>query len=212
MYPILERRDDWIRVDIHRRANLLPDRFRAIVNAVIGLVEAGHNVNFVELNATKAALENYGLREKLLRLADDHDNFLFSGLWKRHAHVYEFLESGQCFAELTDSGSMQEELNHIDEAVCLTARFNTDRPETVFEANTNLLVPPISGTFMQGMVEHIHETDSVRERMRSGPSLYGENVADDIVSFLSDRRDEEPFEWAHERAGFDGGRQEFDYL
>ncbi|GKZ15647.1 UDP-N-acetylglucosamine 2-epimerase [Haladaptatus sp. T7] len=212
VYPILERRDDWIRVDVHRRANLLPDRFRAIVNAVIGLVEAGYNVNFVELNATKTALENYGLREKLLRLDDDHDNFFFSGLWKRHAHVYEFLESGQCFAELTDSGSMQEELNHIEEAVCLTARFNTDRPETVFEANSNLLVPPISGEFMQGMVEHVHGNDSLRERMRSGPSLYGEDVGDEIVSFLWDRRDEDPFEWAHERAGFDAGRREFDYL
>jgi UDP-N-acetylglucosamine 2-epimerase len=212
VYPILERRDDWIRVDVHRRANLLPDRFRAIVDAVIGLVKAGYNVNFVELNATKAALENYGLREKLLRLDEDHDNFLFSGLWKRHAHVYEFLESGQCFAELTDSGSMQEELNHIEEAICLTARFNTDRPETVFEANSNLLVPPISGAFMQGMVEHVHGNDSLRERLCSGPSLYGENVADSIVSFLADRRDEDPFEWAHERAGFDAGRQEFDYL
>ena len=39
-----------------------------------------------------------------------------------------------------------------------------------------------------------------------------ENVADDIVSFLSDRRDEAPFEWAHERAGFDAGRRAFDYL
>jgi UDP-N-acetylglucosamine 2-epimerase len=107
---------------------------------------------------------------------------------------------------------MQEELNHIDEAVCLTARFNTDRPETVFEANTNLLVPPISDEFVQGMVEHVHGSDSLRERMRSGPSLYGGNVANSIVSFLRDRRDEAPFEWAHERAGFDAGRREFDYL
>ena len=34
-YPVLEERDDWIRVDVHRRANLLPGRFRAIVEGVV---------------------------------------------------------------------------------------------------------------------------------------------------------------------------------
>lgn len=212
VYPILEARDDWIRVDIHRRANLLPDRFRAIVDCVVRLVEAGYNVNFVELTATRTALENYGLRDRLLDLADEHENFLFTGLWKKHAHVYEFLRSGQCFAELTDSGSMQEELNHIDETFCLTARYNTDRPETVFDAQTNLLVPPTSGEAMYEMVEHVYETDSVRSQLSDGAAIYGENVGDSIVEFLQDRRGEEPFEWAHERLGFEGDEQGFEYL
>ncbi|WP_135851877.1 UDP-N-acetyl glucosamine 2-epimerase [Halorussus salinus] len=213
VYPVLEERDDWIRVDVHRRANLLPERFESVVDAVVGLVEDGHNVNFVELNATEVALREYGLREKLADLADENDNFLFTGLWKKHAHVYEFLESGQCFAEVTDSGSMQEELNHIDEALCFTLRFNTDRPETVFDANTNLLVPPISGRFVREMVEHVYEDDETRERMAAGANLYGSDVADRIVDFLAERRDEHPFEWAHEREGYgtDADR-EFDYL
>lgn len=212
VYPILEARDDWIRVDIHRRANLLPDRFRAIIDCVIHLVEDGHNVNFVELTATQRALENYGLRERLLGLADNHENFLFTGLWKKHAHVYEFLRSGQCFAELTDSGSMQEELNHIEEAFCLTARYNTDRPETVFDAQTNLLVPPTTGEAMYEMVSHIYESDSVRNELADSRSIYGENVGDSIIDFLVERHDEEPFEWAHERLGFEGGEQDFEYL
>lgn len=213
VYPVLEERDDWIRVDIHRRANLLPGRFRALVEGVIGLVEDGYNVNFVELTATRRALENYGYREKLTRLADERDNFLFTGLWKKHAHVYEFLRSGQCLAELTDSGSMQEELNYIDEAICLTARFNTDRPETVFDAETNLLVPPISGDVVQDTVEYIVETDSVRERVQTGETLYGENVGERIVDFLETRRDEGVFEWTHERLGFDADDDRgFDYL
>lgn len=212
VYPILEERDDWIRVDIHRRANLLPDRFEAIVDCVVRLAEAGYNVNFVELTATKRALENYGLRDRILDLDDEHDNFLFTGLWKKHAHVYEFLRSGQCFAELTDSGSMQEELNHIDEAVCLTARYNTDRPETVFDAGTNLLVPPTTGEAMFDLVEHVHETDTVRDRLNAGESIYGANVGETIVEFLDDRRDDAPFEWAHERLGFDGDEQGFEYL
>ncbi|MFC7140957.1 UDP-N-acetylglucosamine 2-epimerase [Halosimplex aquaticum] len=212
VYPVLDERDDWIRVDIHRRANLLPGRFEALVEGVVALVEDGHNVNFVELTATRHALERHGYRDRLQRLADERENFLFTGLWKKHAHVYEFLESGQCLAELTDSGSMQEELNHIDEACCLTARFNTDRPETVFEANTNLLVPPISGEFVHEMVTHALESD-VRERLQSGPDLYGENVGERIVDFLAERRDEGVFEWSHERQGFDGvGSETVDYL
>lgn len=212
VYPVLEERDDWIRVDIHRRANLLPDRFRAIVDAVMRLVEAGHNVNFLELTATRTALEEYGLRERLLRLDEERENFLFTGLWKKHAHVYEFFRSGQCFAALTDSGSMQEELNHIDETCCLTARFNTDRPETVFEANSNLLVPPTSGASMAETVEYVYETDSVRDRLAGGAKLYGDSVGDAIVEFLTDVPHDSLFRWSHERAGFDGASADFDYL
>ena len=213
IYPVLEERDDWIRVDIHRRANLLPDRFRAIVEGVIDLVEDGYNVNFVELTATRRALEQYGYRDRLTRLADERENFLFTGLWKKHAHVYEFLQSGQALAELTDSGSMQEELNHIDEAICLTARFNTDRPETVFEAETNLLVPPASPAVVHDTVEYVAENQAVRDRLQTGEHLYGENVGERIVDFLAERRDAGVFEWTHERLGFDAaGGREFDYL
>ena len=212
VYPELERSDEWIRVDIHRRANLLPERFRAIVDCVVSLVEAGHHVNFVELTATERALEQYGLRDRLTRLADERDNFLLTGLWKRHAHVYEFLRSGHCFAELTDSGSMQEELNYIDESLCLTARFNTDRPETVSEAGTNLLVPPTSGEEMEELVEYVYDNDDVRARMREGPSLYGENVGETIVDFLAGKDDPVSFEWAHERLGFARSERDFEYL
>jgi len=212
IYPVLEERDEWLRVDIHRRANLLPDRFEAIVEGVIGLVEDGYNVNFVELTATEQALKEYGYREKLLELDEERENFLFTGLWKKHAHVYEFLTSGQCFAEFTDSGSMQEELNYIDEAACLTARFNTDRPETVFDAGTNLLVPPVDGEYVTEMVEYVAETDAIREEIATGPNLYGGDVGGTIVEFLEEKREEVPFDWAHERVGFDTGRQDFEYL
>lgn len=212
VYPALGSRNDWIRVDIHRRANLLPDRFHTIIDCVVRLVEAGYNVNFVELTATRTALERYGMRDRLVRLANNNENFLFTGLWKKHAHVYEFLTSGQCFAELTDSGSMQEELNHIDEAFCLTARYNTDRPETVFDARTNLLVPPTTGEEMYDMIRFVYESDHIRTQLRNGHAIYGENVGDTIVDFLQQRHEEKPFEWAHERLGFEGHEQKFTYL
>ncbi|MFU1782904.1 UDP-N-acetyl glucosamine 2-epimerase [Haloarcula japonica] len=212
IYPVLEKRDDWIRVDIHRRANLHPKRFSAIVEGVLGLVRDGYNVNFVELTATRQALENYGYREHLLELSEEHENFLFTGLWKKHAHVYEFLTSGQCFAEFTDSGSMQEELNVIDETLCLTARFNTDRPETVMNAESNLLVPPVSGEKVREMIEYVYETDAVRHRLQSNQNLYGRNVGKRIIEFLNNRQDDRVFEWAHNRAGFESSNQKFEYL
>jgi UDP-N-acetylglucosamine 2-epimerase (non-hydrolysing) len=212
VYPALAERSDWLRVDIHRRANLLPGRFRAIVEGVVALVKSGFNVNLVELTATREALEATSLREKLLRLDDERENFLFTGLWKRHAHVYEFLESDQCFAAFTDSGSMQEELNHVDGTVCLTARFNTDRPETVFDAGTNLLVPPISGAFVAGAIRRVYGDESLRRRLATGPDLYGEDVGEAIVEFLDDHRDP-PVEWSHERAGFEvDGTGDVEYL
>jgi UDP-N-acetylglucosamine 2-epimerase (non-hydrolysing) len=107
---------------------------------------------------------------------------------------------------------MQEELNVIDEALCLTARFNTDRPETVMDAESNLLVPPISGEHVRKMIEYVYETDAVRERLESNGNLYGRNVGRRIVEFLDERRDDSVFEWAHERAGFAGDDQAFDYL
>lgn len=212
IYPVLEERDDWIRVDIHRRANLLPERFSSIVKGIIKLAEDGYNINFVEMNATRKALENYGYRERLLDLDAERENFLFTGLWKKHAHVYEFLTSGQCFAEYTDSGSMQEELNVIDEALCLTARFNTDRPETVMDAESNLLVPPVSDEHVHDTIEYVYETDKIRDRLGTNENLYGENVGQYIVEFLDARRDDKVFEWASGRAGFDHAGKEFDYL
>lgn len=115
-------------------------------------------------------------------------------------------------AEFTDSGSNQEELNHIEETACLTARFNTDWPETVFEANTNLLVPPLSGAFVATAVCRICEDDALLARMRDGPELYGGTVGREIVSSMDEHRDE-PVEWSHGGAGFDLGETTgMDYL
>ncbi len=150
IYSDLEE-DEWIRVDIHMRSNLSRRRFFAIFEGVLNLVEMGYNIVWIELPAIKFALEKYGLRKKLIKLSEEKKNFLFTGLWKYYAHVIEFISSDHFLAELTDSGSMQEELNYLSKP-CLTVRFNTDRPETVFEARSNLLVPPYSGGFFSGFV------------------------------------------------------------
>ncbi len=214
-FPKLEKFNDWIRVDIHRRENLTPKRFKAIIGGVEDLVNKGSNVVFIELTATKMALEAYGLRDKLLKL-NEKENFVFTGVWPKYSHVTEFLESGKCFAELTDSGSMQEELNEIEKMICLTCRFSTDRPETVFQAHTNLLVPPITKDWIIRMVDYVYNSNDVRKTMTKSNKLYGKNVGEKIAKIFSDliSDGQKPFRWVHESLKLwkEDDKSEFLYL
>lgn len=178
LYPQLEAQDAWIRVDVHRRANLSETRFKALFNGIKSLVKEGYPIAWVELPGTKFALEQYDLRDKVVQMDDNHDNFTFTPLWKSYAHVMEFLRSGRCIAELTDSGSMQEELNQLG-IPCLTLRYNTDRPETV-TAGSNLLVPPYPD-FVDRMVRFVIDREDILDRMSTARKLYGENVGVKIV-------------------------------
>ncbi|HKU49149.1 MAG TPA: UDP-N-acetylglucosamine 2-epimerase, partial [Nitrososphaera sp.] len=145
VYPKLEQ-GEWVRVDIHRRENLTPRRFASIIGALTDLVRnTDKRVILVMLNATASALKQYNLESKLQRLAEQYaDKFLITPLWKEYSHVVEFLDSGHCWAEMTDSGSMQEELLYFPKVLSLTVRLNTDRPETVFDAKSNVLLPPVN--------------------------------------------------------------------
>jgi UDP-N-acetylglucosamine 2-epimerase (non-hydrolysing) len=179
IYPELEGQDNWIRVDVHRRANLSKARFTSLFHGVESLVREGYPVALVELPGTKFALERLKLRDKVITLAETYDNFVFTPLWKSYAHVMEFLRSGRCMAELTDSGSMQEELNELG-IPALTLRYNTDRPETVSEAQSNVLVPPHKDMVGE-MVRFMIDREDLLEQMGHAKKLYGENVGVKIV-------------------------------
>lgn len=200
IYPQLEK-DRWLRVDIHRRGNVSPRRFKSIISGVKHLVEDGMNVAFIEMNATRNALDKYGMRDVLEKLSV-HDNFLHTKVWPEYGHVIEFYESDNCFAALTDSGGVQEEMNLLNK-VCLTCRFNTDRPETVNQAHSNILVPPVSGDFISRMVKHVYNDESLQKKMCNSTSLYGNKVGEKFISIVDDlmQRDERLFKWAHEALG-----------
>jgi len=197
LYPKLEK-GSWIRVDIHRRENLTPKRFRAIIGAIRDLVKKGYNINFIEMSATRMALDYYGLRKKLEKLKKKK-NFLYTTVWPEYGHVIEFFESDKCIAALTDSGGVQEELNLIGKA-CMTCRLTTDRPETVFEARSNIIVPPASKEIIFDMVKHISNNDSLRNKMGSGQKLYGKDAGKKFVSIVSKlmQKNDNPFKWAHD--------------
>ena len=200
IYPQLEK-GKWIRVDIHRRENLTPRRFKAIIGAIGDLVKRGYNVNFIEMSATRNALDYYKMRNAMNKLKK-HKNFLHTNVWPEYAHVVEFFESKNCLAALTDSGGVQEELNLIGKS-CLTCRVSTDRPETVFDAKSNILVPPISSEYMIKIIAHVTADEALLKRMENAKKLYGNNVGCKVMSILSKlmKKGERPFKWAHEVLG-----------
>lgn len=195
-HPALEK-GEWIRVDIHRRENLLPGRFAAILSGMRRLVGAGKKVVFIEMTANKFAIDSLGLAGEIAKLKGE-TGFLYTGLWKEYGSVVEFLRSAHCEAELTDSGSMQEELNELQGPACLTCRFSTDRPESVFEGRNNLVIPPISGEYVE---KAVHAALCGSLLARKGKRLYGNAPSRKIAAFLRKRLEEDTFEWAHERAG-----------
>lgn len=199
IYPQLEN-GEWLRVDIHRRGNLTPTRFKAIIGAIEKLVRGGHKINFIEMSATKTAIDAYNLRGKIKKL-QKNKNFLFTKVWPEYAHVIEFFESKNCFSVLTDSGGVQEEMNLIGKP-CLTCRFNTDRPETVNDAKSNILIPPINKEFITETIEHIFKNQLLQKQMASAKKIYGKNVGNKITSIISKlMKNNRPFKWAHEALG-----------
>lgn len=212
-------RQEWIRVDIHRRENLTERRFMAIIKAVIQLVEIGYRVVLIKLTATEHALIKYGLVEKLDKLAQDHPhNFVQTLLWKDYGHVIEFLDSGSCWLELTDSGSMQEELLYFPNVASVTVRLNTDRPETVFDAMDNILAPPLNPRWIVEIVKLADQGKLRPSRKKQKKRIYGEpgTVSQNIIKILKKYFDENSgfFPWLHNRLRFDKGNdtEEASYL
>jgi UDP-N-acetylglucosamine 2-epimerase len=194
-------RDEWIRVDIHRRENLTRLRFFSIVESVIKLVKLGYKVLLIKLTATEHALQRYGLNDALNKLATEYPRtFVQTPLWKEYGQVIEFLDSGVCWLELTDSGSMQEELLYFPKVKSVTVRLNTDRPETIFDAQANVLAPPISSEWI---VQVVRQADSDKISFMKNKKIYGEpgEVSRSIIRIIKKRFEENPRfrPWLHER-------------
>jgi UDP-N-acetylglucosamine 2-epimerase len=218
-YPQLEK-DQWIRMDIHRRENLTRNRFMSIIGGLVELVEnTDKKVVLVMLNATMAALKQYGLDFKLQNLADQYpDKLLVTPLWKEYAHVIEFLDSGRCWAEITDSGSMQEELLYFPKVTSLTVRLNTDRPETIIDAKSNILVPPLNPSWIVSIVnEAFNSEEGLGLKLRRKKQIYGRPgyVSKRIIRIIRkefENGDANFYPWLHQRLGLWKESQGFNYM
>jgi UDP-N-acetylglucosamine 2-epimerase len=199
-------RKEWIRVDIHRRENLTPSRFSAIVKSLIELVEAGYRIVLIKLTATQHALDKYGLTDTLDTLQREYPrSFVQTPLWKEYGHVIEFLDSGRCWLELTDSGSMQEELLYFPGVNSVTVRLNTDRPETIFEAQGNVLAPPVNPKWIVEIVRLVDNDKIPLYSNNKKKKLYGEpgQVSPKVMNILKKHFDENYnfYPWLHNRLG-----------
>ncbi|NOJ29993.1 MAG: UDP-N-acetyl glucosamine 2-epimerase [Nitrososphaeraceae archaeon] len=219
IYPQLEH-GTWIRMDIHRRENLTEHRFNSIISGLTKLIKnTEHKVVLVMLNATLSAMKFYGLESKLNELADDYPNkFLMTPLWKEYGQVIEFLDSGHCWAEMTDSGSMQEELLYFDKVVSMTVRLNTDRPETIFDAKSNILIPPVNSDWIPSIVEQVYRNhERFGLRVKNKEQIYGKPGQ---VSKLIAKTIKKEFEngnanfypWLHQRINLWREKKDLQYL
>jgi UDP-N-acetylglucosamine 2-epimerase len=219
VYPKLEK-GEWIRMDIHRRENLTRHRFNSIINGLINLVEkTEHKVVLVMLNATASALKAYNLQDKLDNLSKDFpDKFVITPLWREYGHVIEFLDSGHCWAEMTDSGSMQEELLYFPQVLSLTVRLNTDRPETIFDAKSNILIPPVNPAWITSIVREAFDKNvGLGLNLKNKKPIYGKpgNVSRNIVSIIKkefENGNASFYPWLHQRINLWKEKNGLDYL
>lgn len=143
----------------------------------------------------------YDLGAKLDKLADSYpDHFIQTPLWKQYGHVVEFLDSGHCWAELTDSGSMQEELVYFPNVLSLTARLNTDRPETIFSSKSNIFVPPINHLWVTQFVK-VARSERLGALLKNKKPIYGQpgevskNITKIVKDHMINEKDDNP--WFH---------------
>ena len=219
LYPQLEK-DDWIRMDIHRREILTNKRFISIIEGLVELIKnTDKKIVLVLLNATVAALKQYDLEFKLHSLAEQYPKkLLLTPLWKEYAHVIEFLDSGHCWAEMTDSGSMQEELLYFPKVTSMTVRLNTDRPETIFDAHSNMLVPPLNAGWIVSMVKEAHNREEgLGLKLRQKKQIYGTpgEVSKNIIRIIKkefENGDANFYPWLHQRLGLWKESQGLSYM
>ncbi len=219
LFPKLES-GNWIRMDIHRRENLTNHRFNAIIGGLTDLIKNSEfKVVLVLLNATKSALNRFDLYHTLKDLESAYpERFMMTELWKEYGHVVEFLDSGKCWAEITDSGSLQEELLYFPKVSSFTVRFNTDRPETVFEARGNLLIPPINRMWLPKIITMIYEKGvDYGFNFKKKKQIYGKpgEVSKKIVEIMKkefENKESNFFPWLHQRFNYWHEKDDFDYL
>ena len=182
LYPELRRRR-WLRVDLHRRENMAPRRLDAVVEALCALASQGMPVIFILTNQFNFAERRHPeLRFKQRLLASGvhcHD------MWPSYLDVLGFLASPQCLAIYTDSGGLQEEANILG-VPCMTCRYSTDRPETILDVGTNLLIPPSEQRLVYQSILHCIERGADMVWRDLGHNLYGSDVAVKIVDHLID--------------------------
>lgn len=173
----------WLRVDLHRRESMTEGVLRAVLQGLGRLAADGIQVVLIRTNAFNGALVQHQLTDVLDEAR--HQGVVVQPMWPHYTDVIHFLTSSHCLALYTDSGGLQEEAN-ILRVPCLTCRMSTDRPETVLDAQTNLLLPPLSGEFVHRHLSWAlaQPPTTVWPGLTRTQPLYGEDVGQGIAQLL----------------------------
>lgn len=179
-YPILEK-SSIIRFCIHRRENVSSyHRFKSIYDALVFLVKEGRTVLLISLRATEKALISYGLKKDLLDLSKKHKNLIYSSVWPYYLDTIAAML--RCSAVVTDSGSIQEETVMLG-VPGIVLRFNSDRPEAIFQGS-NLLAPPMKSNVIAKIVREVVDNKNLNNQMRKGAKIYGKKVSEKMVKIV----------------------------
>jgi UDP-N-acetylglucosamine 2-epimerase (non-hydrolysing) len=175
-YPLLK--NPFIRFCIHRRENCQNrKRFTHIFEAMENMVNEGYIVLLISLFSTDAAIKEFGFTRRLENLKQK-ENFIYSSVWPFYNDVVAAMKNA--LVCVTDSGSMQEEMNEMG-IPCVTLRFGTDRPETLF-AKTNVLAPPISSEIICKIIQKVIQD----KPFKKGTKIYGESPSQKSVAVIQD--------------------------
>lgn len=179
-FPVLAK-GNIIRFCVHRRENVsCLQRFTVLYEAMMELVREGRIILFISLGATEKALEAYQLKKKTVEAAKKYKNFIYSPVWPSYFDVIAVMQ--KCSLVATDSGSIQEETNMLGVPGAVL-RFNSDRPEAIF-AGSNILVPPIKKEIILKIIRETVDNQSLQEKMRKAPKLYGKEVSCKMVKVV----------------------------
>ncbi len=172
---------DIIRFCIHRRENVTSyQRFISIFEAMVHLIKEGRTVILISLGATERALEEYRLKKRTIELSKKYKNFVYTPVLPYYSDTIAIMK--KCNLVVTDSGSIQEETNILG-IPGVVVRFNTDRPEAVFNGS-NVIAPPITSDVVLKVIDGVLENEKVQQNMKNSSKLYGKNVSNKIVSII----------------------------
>ncbi len=186
---------NFVRFCIHRRENCTSEiRFRAIYDAMKSLILDGRTVLLISLFQTESALEKFGLKAEVEKMAKEYSNFVYSPVWPLYTDVIAAMSRAAVCA--TDSGSMQEEMNVLG-VPCVTLRFGSDRSESIINGG-NIIAPPVDSHLIRRIIDFAWDN----QLLRDAPKIYGRNVSSSCITAVEDVLEQgEVFRSEEERLG-----------
>jgi UDP-N-acetylglucosamine 2-epimerase (non-hydrolysing) len=113
---------------------------------------------------------------------------------------------------------MQEELLYFPDVLSLTVRLNTDRPETIIDAKSNILIPPVNSKWITSTInEAFNRKEGLGMILKNKKPIYGQpgQVSKSIVKIIKrEFEDGNPnfYPWLHQRINLWKEKESLNYM